>query len=60
MVEPRLSAVPGVQVSARSTNSLNLRGAGGGLSFAVTGTNLAEMTEAADEDYRPLAETTGR
>ena len=43
-----LSSVPGVQVSARSTNSLNIRGAGGGLSFAVTGTNLANMTETAD------------
>ncbi len=47
-ISGQLSAVPGVQVSARSTNSLNIRGAGGGLSFAVTGTNLAEMTEAAD------------
>ena len=46
-ISGQLSAVPGVQVSARSTNSLNIRGAGGGLSFAVTGTNLAEMTEAA-------------
>ena len=43
-----LSSVPGVQVSARSTNSLNIRGAGGGLSFAVTGTNFANMTETAD------------
>jgi hydrophobe/amphiphile efflux-1 (HAE1) family protein len=47
-ISGQLSAVPGVQVSARSSNSLNIRGAGGGLSFAVTGTNLAEMTEAAD------------
>lgn len=47
-ISGQLSAVPGVQVSARSTNSLNIRGAGGGLSFAVTGTNLADMTEAAD------------
>ncbi|MGR3499176.1 MAG: efflux RND transporter permease subunit [Limimaricola soesokkakensis] len=47
-ISGQLSAVPGVQVSARSTNSLNIRGAGGGLGFAVTGTNLANMTEAAD------------
>ncbi|MBU2983154.1 efflux RND transporter permease subunit [Lentibacter algarum] len=47
-ISGRLASVPGVQVSARSTNSLNIRGAGGGLSFAVTGTNLAKMTEAAD------------
>ena len=45
----QLSSVPGVQVSARSTNSLNIRGAGGGLGFAVTGTNLANMTEAAED-----------
>ena len=47
-VSGQLSSVPGVQVSARSTNSLNIRGAGGGLTFAVTGTNLANMTDAAD------------
>ena len=47
-ISGKLSSVPGVQVSARSTNSLNIRGAGGGLSFAVTGTNLANMTETAD------------
>ena len=46
-ISGQLASVPGVQVSARSTNSLNIRGAGGGLSFAVTGTNLANMTEAA-------------
>ncbi|WP_417770058.1 efflux RND transporter permease subunit [Stappia sp.] len=46
-ISGRLASVPGVQVSARSTNSLNIRGAGGGLSFAVTGTNLANMTDAA-------------
>jgi hydrophobe/amphiphile efflux-1 (HAE1) family protein len=48
-ISGQLSSVPGVQVSARSTNSLNIRGAGGGLSFAVTGTNLSEMTEAAGD-----------
>lgn len=47
-ISGQLASVPGVQVSARSTNSLNIRGAGGGLSFAVTGTNLTKMTEAAD------------
>ncbi|WP_146592078.1 efflux RND transporter permease subunit [Puniceibacterium confluentis] len=47
-ISGQLASVPGVQVSARSTNSLNIRGAGGGLGFAVTGTNLTNMTEAAD------------
>lgn len=47
-ISGKLGSVPGVQVSARSTNSLNIRGAGQGLGFAVTGTNVAAMTEAAD------------
>lgn len=47
-ISGQLASVPGVQVSARSTNSLNIRGAGGGLGLAVTGTNLANMTDAAD------------
>jgi multidrug efflux pump subunit AcrB len=55
-ISGQLSAVPGVQVSARSSNSLNIRGAGGGLSFAVTGTNLAEMTEAADALVAAMAQ----
>lgn len=47
-VSKQLSTVPGVQVNARSTNSLNIRGAGRGLQFAVTGTDVDNMTEAAD------------
>lgn len=47
-VSRQLSNVPGVQVSARSTNSLNIRGAGRGLQFAVTGTDVEKMTDAAD------------
>ncbi|MBB3993417.1 hydrophobe/amphiphile efflux-1 (HAE1) family protein [Sulfitobacter undariae] len=48
-VSRQLSDVPGVQVSARSTNSLNIRGAGRGLQFAVTGTDVEAMTSAADD-----------
>ena len=44
----RLASVPGVQASTRSTNSLNIRGAGQGLQFAVTGNDVAAMTNAAD------------
>lgn len=43
-----LAKVPGVQARARSPNSLNIRGAGQGLTFAVTGTNLDTMNDAAD------------
>lgn len=46
-ISGKLGTVPGVQVSARSTNSLNIRGAGGGLSFAVTGKDVDAMTAAA-------------
>lgn len=48
-INSQLASVPGVQVSARSTNSLNIRGAGRGLQFAVTGTNIDDMTQAADD-----------
>jgi HAE1 family hydrophobic/amphiphilic exporter-1 len=47
-ISSQLSLVPGVQVSARSTNSLNIRGAGRGLQFAVTGKDVVAMTTAAD------------
>jgi hydrophobe/amphiphile efflux-1 (HAE1) family protein len=47
-INGQLSAIPGVQVSARSTNSLNIRGGGSGLGLAVTGTNLTDMTAAAE------------
>ncbi|MEQ6203442.1 efflux RND transporter permease subunit [Sulfitobacter sp. HNIBRBA2951] len=55
-VSRQLATVPGVQVSARSTNSLNIRGAGRGLQFAVTGTNVSDMTQAADELIAAMAE----
>lgn len=55
-ISGQLAAVPGVQVSARSTNSLNIRGGGGGLGFAVTGTNLADMTAAADTLVAAMAQ----
>ncbi len=49
-ISEQLSAIPGVQVSARSTNSLNIRGSASstGLDLAVTGTDLATMTAAAE------------
>ena len=47
-ISGKLSSVPGVQVSARSTNSLNIRGGGSGLGFAITGKNLDDMTAAAN------------
>ena len=55
-ISGQLSAVPGVQVSARSTNSLNIRGAGRGLGFAITGKNLEAMTEQAETLAATLAQ----
>ena len=43
-----ISSVPGVQVFAIAPNSLNIRGGGNGLTFGVSGTNIDDMTEAAD------------
>jgi hydrophobe/amphiphile efflux-1 (HAE1) family protein len=48
-ISGQLGSVPGVQVSARSTNSLNIRGAGQGLAFAITGTDVDAITDAADD-----------
>ncbi|OSP54368.1 efflux RND transporter permease subunit [Pseudoruegeria sp. SK021] len=46
-ISEKLTMVPGVQASARSTNSLNIRGGGQGLQFAVTGNDVQAMTQAA-------------
>lgn len=48
-VSEALASVPGVQVSTRSPNSLNIRGAGRGLTFAVTGRNVDDITAVADQ-----------
>ncbi len=55
-INDELNTVPGVQVSARSSNSLNIRGAGRGLSFAVTGNNVTAMTAAAEELVAAMAQ----
>lgn len=47
-INAQLSAVPGVQVFAISPNSLNIRGGGTGLTFAVSGTDVDDMTDAAE------------
>lgn len=52
----RLDTVPGVQVSVRSGNSLNIRGAGQGLSFAVTGNNVDAITAAAEDLVAEMAQ----
>ena len=44
----KLQSIPGIRVSARSSNSLGLRGGGQGLTFAVTGPDYGEAADAAD------------
>lgn len=44
-----LSSLPGVSISTRSPNSLNIRGGGSGLQFAVTGTNVDVITQATED-----------
>ncbi|MEP3635778.1 MAG: efflux RND transporter permease subunit [Paracoccaceae bacterium] len=48
-INGKLSAIPGVRVFAISPNSLNIRGGGNGLTFAVNGTNVDGMTDAASD-----------
>ena len=55
-ISGQLTSVPGVLVSARSTNSLNIRGAGRGLQFAVTGEDVDAMTDAAGELVAAMAQ----
>ncbi|MFW2589849.1 efflux RND transporter permease subunit [Sagittula sp. SSi028] len=55
-ISGKLSRVPGVQVSARTTNSLNIRGGGSGLTLAVTGTNVDAITAAAESLVAAMAQ----
>jgi hydrophobic/amphiphilic exporter-1 (mainly G- bacteria), HAE1 family len=50
----KLQAIPGIQVSARNSNSLGLRGGGQGVSFSVTGPDYAEIADAADTLIRKM------
>ncbi|MBU2865833.1 efflux RND transporter permease subunit [Pacificibacter marinus] len=55
-INGQLSAIPGVRVSARSTNSLNIRGGGSGLGLGITGNNLDDMTKAAESLIAAMAQ----
>ena len=43
-----LQRIPGVQVFARTSNSLGIRGGGQGLQFAITGTDYDQLSGVAD------------
>lgn len=55
-ISRQLANIPGVQISARSSNSLNIRGAGSGLGLAVTGKNLEDLTIAAETLVAAMSE----
>lgn len=48
-INPQLSQVPGVRVATRQSNSLNIRGGGRGLQFALTGSNVDDITAATED-----------
>ena len=45
----QLREIPGIQVSAFTSNSLGIRGGGQGLRFSITGTDYTALGEAADK-----------
>jgi HAE1 family hydrophobic/amphiphilic exporter-1 len=45
----KLQAIPGIQVSAFTSNSLGIRGGGQGLQFAITGSDYGDLADAADK-----------
>lgn len=47
-VRAKLAAIPGARVRIRNPNSLRIRGAGGGLEFAVTGASYNQIAKAGD------------
>lgn len=52
----QLLVIPGIQVSARAPNSLNIRGGGSGLSLAVTGTDVNAITDATEDLIAAMAQ----
>jgi HAE1 family hydrophobic/amphiphilic exporter-1 len=50
----KLQAIPGLQISARNSNSLGLRGGGQGVSFSITGPDYVEIADAADTLIRAM------
>jgi HAE1 family hydrophobic/amphiphilic exporter-1 len=48
-LDPRLQAIPGVEISMRQANSLGIRGGGQGLRFAITGIEYDALADEAFE-----------
>ncbi len=53
---PKLKNIPGATARIRTTNSLNLRRAGGSIEFALTGSNYPEIAAAADDFLAAMRE----
>jgi HAE1 family hydrophobic/amphiphilic exporter-1 len=53
----RLQAIPGVQVAARGSNSLGIRGGGQGLQFAVLGSDYHSLADAAGKLVRAIEQS---
>ena len=45
----RLQTIPGLQATARTANSLGIRGGGQGIQFAITGTEYKDLADQADK-----------
>lgn len=53
-IRPQLGAIPGAPGRAFGANSLNLRGQGGGLEFAITGEDYQEIFKVSQDFTREL------
>ncbi|MGD8809131.1 MAG: efflux RND transporter permease subunit, partial [Gammaproteobacteria bacterium] len=55
-LRPKLAAIPGATARVRTPNSLNLRRAGGGIEFALVGSNYKDIAAAADQFLEAMHE----
>jgi HAE1 family hydrophobic/amphiphilic exporter-1 len=58
-LNPKLQKIAGVQISTRSPNSLNIRGGGQGLRFAITGNDYDALSDKAVELQHALEQRPG-
>ncbi len=56
-LRPQMNAIPGLRIRVYGSNSLNLRGAGGGLEVALVGNDYLRLYEAAQTLSRKIDDT---
>jgi len=56
-LNPRLQKIAGIQISMRQANSLNIRGGGQGLQFAITGNDYQTLADKAVELQHALEDS---